>query len=168
MIERIGEPLHTFKMATGAYQITNQGNRIYTVAQGKPCVFYVIDADNAIEINNFVLEGSNHSWGMCVTPDGSVYMGGDGYLYHYNPLTDSLRNCGIAIVGETYFWRLAADSEGNVYGGTYPGGKVFQYNPQQDTFRDYGNLMEEQYYARCMDMGPVSYTHLTLPTITAV
>ena len=162
--QRVGLPLHTFKMATAAYAQTEQGNRIYTVGLGKPCVFYVIDADQGIEISQFPLIGSNHSWGICMTKDGSVYMGGDGYLYHYNANTDEFRNCGIAIEGETYFWRLAADDSGNVYGGTYPGGKVFQYNPATDTFRDYGSLMSGQYYARSMDTAPDNKLYVGLGT----
>jgi len=153
-LQFLGQPLSAFKMATAAYKKTDKGNRIYTVAQGKPCRFYVIDSDNGLEISSFQLEGSNHSWGICMTADGSVYMGGDGYLYHYDPVLDTVRNCGTAIEGETYFWRLASDEDGNVYGGTYPGGKVFQYNPSTQVFRDYGSVVPGQYYARSMDTGP--------------
>lgn len=154
-LQYIGEPLRAFKMATAAYGKGIEGdNRIYTVAQGKPCSLYVIDADTGRSINSFLLQGSNHSWGICMTADGSVYMGGDGYLYHYDPTTDTVNNCGIAIEGETYFWRLAADEQGNVYGGTYPGGKVFQYNPATKSFRDYGTVVPGERYARSMDAGP--------------
>jgi len=154
-MQRIGEPLRAFKMATAAYgQAKDGGNRIYTVAQGKPCRLYVIDADTGSGLGSFSLDGSNHSWGICMTADGSVYMGGDGYLYRYDPVLHTVDNLGIPIEGETYFWRLAADQDGNVYGGTYPGGKVFQYKPSTKAFHDYGTMVPGECYARSMDAGP--------------
>jgi len=152
---KLGEPLSTFKICSAAYQpMEDGGYRIYTVAQGKPCRFVAIDALTGQMVTSLPLTGSNHSWGICVTSDGSVYVGGDGFLYRYDPRSDTLDHLGQAIDGEIYFWRMAADESGNVYGGTYPGGKVFQYRPADRAFRDYGTLVPGNQYARSMDIGP--------------
>jgi hypothetical protein len=153
-LQYIGEPLSAVQLSTAAYGKEEGGYRIYTTTSGKPCKLYVIDPQTGVCLHDHEVTGSNHSWGMCVAKDGCVYIGGDGYLHRYNPKTTEVENLGVAIQGETYLWRVAADDDGNVYGGTYPGGKVFQYNISAGTFRDYGSMVMGESYARSLDVGP--------------
>lgn len=152
-LEFIGTPLAAVKIFTAVYTQEAEGYRIYTVAQGEPCKLYIIDALAGQCLESFELQGSTHSWGMCVQTDGSVYIGGDGYLYRYDHKQALLENCGLAIPGETYFWRIAAGEDGMIYGGTYPGGKVFQYDPKAKRFHDFGSMVPGEKYARSIDTG---------------
>ncbi|GGG26436.1 WD40 repeat domain-containing protein [Paenibacillus abyssi] len=163
----LGQPLTAVQTATAAYGREAGGDRIYTVAQGKPSVLYVIDAASGQCLKSFELHGSNHSWGMCITKDGSVFIGGDGYLYRYDPEQSTVENCGLAIEGENYFWRIAADEDGNVYGGTFPGGKVFQYDSAAKRFRDYGSMIPGESYARSLDIGPDNKIYVGMGTQAA-
>jgi len=164
---QLEKPLTAFRTSTAAYVQADDGYRIFTVAQGKPCALNVIDVLEGKCIESYPLHGTNHSWGICSTNDGSVFIGGDGYLYRYDPVLLIVENCGLAIEGETYFWRLASDTDGNVYGGTYPGGKVFQYNPITKMFRDYGNVVEGDIYARSLDVGPNNKVYVGTGAIEA-
>lgn len=166
-LEYIGEPIRAVQVTTGAYATEKEGNRIYAVISGKPSKLYIIDPDKGECIYGEELGGSHISWGMCVAPDGSVYIAGDGCLYRYNPERKGVDHLGIVIPEEKVVWRLAADAEGRVYGGTYPGGKVFQYDPSSDTFRDYGTMEDEQWYARSLDVGPNGKVYVGLGSLEA-
>lgn len=145
---RIGMPLDGLAIWASAYGKEEGQDRIYAVSSGKPCVLLVIDPHQEVLIDRFELEGSDHCWGVVHTPTG-VYIGGSGILYRYTP-AGGVEDLGTMIEGEYYTWRLTADDRGNVYGGCFPGGKVFQYNPQSGLFRDYGSIVEGEQYARSM------------------
>ncbi|WP_010268720.1 WD40 repeat domain-containing protein [Paenibacillus senegalensis] len=145
---RIGMPLDGLAIWASAYGKEDGQDRIYAVSSGKPCVLLVIDPHNETLVERFPLEGSDHCWGVVNTPTG-VYIGGSGILYRYTP-AKGVEDLGTMIEGEYYTWRLAADEDGNVYGGCFPGGKVFQYNPHTGLFRDYGAIVEGEQYARSM------------------
>ncbi len=71
-------------------------------------------------------------------------------MYRYTH-EDGVENLGEMIPSEFYTWRLAADAQGRIYGGCYPGGKVFQYDPSTGVFRDYGAMVSGEQYARSME-----------------
>ncbi|SHE12952.1 Streptogramin lyase [Chlamydia abortus] len=147
-IRKIGEPIQGVHIWTAAYGQEGGEDRIYAVSSGEPCVLFVIDPHTAECLGRYLLEGAKHCWGV-VAVDSGVYIGGDGNLYRYTPEQGAV-NLGNAIPGEHYTWRLAADSQGRVYGGCYPGGKVYQYDPAVGGFRDYGQIVEGEQYTRCM------------------
>ncbi|MBA4493297.1 WD40 repeat domain-containing protein [Paenactinomyces guangxiensis] len=64
-----------------------------------------------------------------------------------------MEDLGQVIPGESFIWRITTDEGGRVYGGTYPSGKVFQYNPETNTFRDYGQMVPGQQYVRSITFG---------------
>ncbi|MGN6492034.1 MAG: hypothetical protein ACTHLE_08580 [Agriterribacter sp.] len=43
---------------------------------------------------------------------------------------------------ETYFWHMALGADDKVYGGTYPGCTMTQYDPKTNTFRNLGKLTD--------------------------
>lgn len=44
--------------------------------------------------------------------------------------------------GEAYFWAMTLGSDGKVYGGTYPGCSLMQYDPQDHTLVNLGHLTD--------------------------
>ncbi|MFD0715787.1 WD40 repeat domain-containing protein [Paenibacillus sp. GCM10027626] len=149
-VKWIGEPLEAVCVWAAAYGRGQEAgqDRIYAVSSGKPCVLLVIDPHAGKCLERWPLEGASHSWGVVATASG-VYITGDGNLYRYRA-GEALENLGTIISGEHYTWRAAADAEGMIYGGCYPGGKAFQYNPQTGQFRNYGVVVEGEQYVRCM------------------
>ncbi|KWX69708.1 hypothetical protein [Paenibacillus jilunlii] len=146
---RIGEPLNGLAVWASAYGKWQEKDRIYAVSSGSPCMLFVLDPAGSEPVQQFALEGSDHCWGVIAAASG-VYIGGSGILYRFTH-EQGIENLGEMIPGEFYTWRLAADDEGNIYGGCYPGGKVFQYNPATAQFRDYGVMVEGEQYARSME-----------------
>ncbi|MCW3820606.1 hypothetical protein ONA91_39860 [Micromonospora sp. DR5-3] len=49
---------------------------------------------------------------------------------------------------DRYIWALDTAPDGVVYGGTYPGGRVFSYDPATGTQRDYGVAVPGEQYVR--------------------
>lgn len=145
---RIGEPLNGLAVWASAYGKRQGQDRIYAVSSGSPCMLFVLDPAGTEPVQQFALEGSDHCWGVVAAVSG-IYIGGSGILYRFTH-EQGIENLGEMIPGEFYTWRLAADNAGNIYGGCYPGGKVFQYNPSTGQFRDYGAMVDGEQYARCM------------------
>jgi WD40 repeat protein len=57
------------------------------------------------------------------------------------------------VLGENYIWSLAKGLDGKIYGTTYPGGKLFSFNPRTRVVEDFGMMAEGETYARyvCTD-----------------
>ncbi|KAA1190770.1 WD40 repeat domain-containing protein [Paenibacillus sp. B2(2019)] len=146
---RIGEPLNGLAVWASAYGTWQGADRIYAVSSGSPCILFVLDPSGEQAVERYALEGSDHCWGVVLTT-GGVYIGGSGILYRYT-YENGVENLGEMIPGEFYTWRLAADTQGRIYGGCYPGGKVFQYDPATGVFRDYGVMVAGEQYARSME-----------------
>ncbi|QQZ59639.1 WD40 repeat domain-containing protein [Paenibacillus sonchi] len=146
---RIGGPLSGLAVWASAYGKWRGKDRIYAISSGSPCMLFVLDPAGSEPVQQFALEGSDHCWGVVAAASG-VYIGGSGILYRFTH-EQGIENLGEMIPGEFYTWRLAADDEGKIYGGCYPGGKVFQYNPSTGQFRDYGVMVEGEQYARSME-----------------
>ncbi|GBF78156.1 hypothetical protein PA598K_06766 [Paenibacillus sp. 598K] len=144
----LGEPLSGLAVWASACVTDSAGARIYAVSSGAPCMLHILDPLAGECVASLPLVGSDHSWGVVAAPSG-VYIGGSGVLYRYSE-AGGVEHLGEIIPGETYTWRLAADETGMVYGGIYPGGKVFRYDPARGEFRDYGAIVQGEQYARAM------------------
>jgi len=86
------------------------------------------------------------------SPDGTVYMGvyGTGYseLWSYDPISNSLNDLGPAIPNEDFTFGLTGTPWGKIYGGTHGSGKIFEFDPVTQSFRDLGILVEENKYPK--------------------
>lgn len=149
----IGQPIEMVSIHAAAYGQESGEDRIYTVSTGKPCVLFVLRPSDGTCLRRIPIATSHHSWGMVTAPDGRIYIGGDGRLYRYTPGSEAVEDLGVPIEGESYFWRLAVSaSTGCIYGGTYPSGKVFEYNPKSESYRAFGPIEANSQYVRCMDV----------------
>lgn len=127
---RIGEPLNGLAVWASANGTWQGADRIYAVSSGSPCILFVLDPSGEQAVERYALEGSDHCWGVVLTTSG-VYIGGSGMLYRYTH-ENGVENLGEMIPGEFYTWRLAADTQGRIYGGCYPGGKCSSMTQRQE------------------------------------
>jgi outer membrane protein assembly factor BamB len=111
------------------------------------------------------LKKSQVLWGLANFDNETVYMGGctKSQLYKYNVKTDKVEeifsseppgpNSFGYVMGENYVWSLAKGVDGKLYGTTYPGGKLFAFNPKTRIMEDFGMMAEGETYARivCAD-----------------
>src|SRR5690606_12052005 len=85
---------------------------------------------------------------------GVLYIasGNGGKLFSHIPKTTTITDHGQVLGTESSIWVLAADDSGNIYGGTYPGCRIFKFNPVSGTYSDHGNgaLKSGENYVRSL------------------
>ncbi|ALC88808.1 hypothetical protein AM500_02585 [Bacillus sp. FJAT-18017] len=127
-------------------------NVLYTTAKGKPGYLNVIDLDNYQLLRSIPIAPSESSWAHTIAPDGSLYLAADGggaKLWNYSPVTKTPVMVA-EFAGQSVPNSITTDEQGRVYVGTYPGGKVYQYDPATKQTRDYGRMIGtlDQEYVR--------------------
>ncbi|RJE86721.1 hypothetical protein D3P07_16150 [Paenibacillus sp. 1011MAR3C5] len=147
----IGQPIQQAALFDGVFGKEKGHDMVYTTSAGNPAMFNAVDLDANRLVRAVPLPEGKSAWAHTTTPDGSVYIGvsdGGPILHRYNPETGTIEHLGNAVSGAKSIWSLISDEQGNVYGGTFDQGKVFQYNPVTGQFRDYGVMVEGRDYVR--------------------
>ena len=126
---------------------------VYTVIRGEPAHLLAYDlADNSL-VTDLEIPGCSGAWDIEFSSDGTLYIasGNGGYLYSHVPKSNKVENRGRVLGTETAIWVLQADGAGNIYGGTYPGCRIFKYHPQTG-FVDFsqGPLVASENYVRSL------------------
>lgn len=125
---------------------------IYTVVRGNPAHLVAFNEENHEMILDQPLPGTDGAWDMELSSDGWLYIpGAKGTLYRHFPGSATVENLGVVLPGETTVWNLASGKNGEVFGATYPGCRVFRYHPN-DGFSDVANgpLIEGESYVRSL------------------
>ena len=113
---------------------------IYTVitneTPGGAAKFAIVDITTKNIIKTINMDGVAGSNAIVVDTDNNVYIGTyeSGKLFKYIPGNDSLIDMGAPVSGQTHIMSLNVDSNGNIYGGTYPGCYVFSLRKNQTDY----------------------------------
>jgi hypothetical protein len=129
-----------------AIRFDRQRYTVCFVSNGVPAVFQEFDLVSGDLLFREPIPNTDCCWGMCSAENGDVYLSGinDGVLYRYS--SEGLQAMG-SNPSDLWVWQLC-NTNGKVFGGTYPGAKVFEYDIETGAFRDYGIVKEEQNYVR--------------------
>jgi len=134
--EDLGRPIRS--LAVLSAQVTREDGRPVLLAiagtSGVPTLNVVDVRDNRLLRAFPLAKGAGGSWGGTVLPDGTAYLITYQRLIRYDPRKKRAEDLGIPIAGETAFWSLAHDEQGHIYGGSYPNGKVFRFDPKTGRF----------------------------------
>lgn len=142
----LGSPIESVAIYDSTYGNEDGRDVMYTTVTGNPAIFQVVDLASKEVLRTFSLEGSESSWTHITVPNGAVYIGGNGNLYEYSPVTKELKNLGG--IGESVVYGLSYDEEGRVYFGSYPNAKAGRYDPKTGEMKDYGSVAPGQNYSR--------------------
>lgn len=147
-------PQLTASMIQGSiFATTKDGSElVYTVVRGEPAHLLAYDVKSKQLILDKPLGDADGVWDMAQASDGTLYLpGASGGLFKHIPGTQEITDLGTALAGETYLWNLTAGKDGEVFGATYPGCRVFRYHPN-DGFSDVGKgaLVEGENYVRSL------------------
>ncbi|MGV3641908.1 MAG: hypothetical protein ACO1NZ_15390 [Adhaeribacter sp.] len=129
---------------------------VYTVVRGEPAHLLGYEVESGRQILDFVLPNSDGAWDMAQASDGSLYVpGASGFLFRHQPGSQQVDNLGRALEGQTYVWSLTAGKDGEIFGATYPGCRVFRYHPAEG-FSDVGRgpLVAGENYVRSLAYHP--------------
>ncbi|WP_169082983.1 PQQ-binding-like beta-propeller repeat protein [Paenibacillus sp. PL91] len=125
-------------------------NVLYATSKGKPGHLNVIDLEDYKLLRSIPIAPSESSWAHTVAPDGTLFLAADGggaRLWSYSPVTHVPTQVA-QFDGQSVPNSITTDEKGRVYVGTYPGGKVYQYDPATNQTRDYGRvigLLDQEY-----------------------
>ncbi|MCC5938083.1 MAG: hypothetical protein JJU34_12445 [Lunatimonas sp.] len=129
---------------------------VYTVVRGEPAHLLGYDVQTGQLVLDQPLPEADGAWDLAQATDGTLYApGANGSLFAHVPGSHEVTDLGIALEGETYLWNLTAGKNGEVFGATYPGCRVFRYHPD-DGFSDVarGPLVENENYVRSLAFYP--------------
>jgi hypothetical protein len=147
-------PQITASMIQGSMFVSALDGRelVYTVVRGEPAHLLAYDIQTKELKLDKALGDADGVWDMAQSTDGTLYIpGASGSLFKHTPGTQEVTDLGIALKGETYLWNLTAGKDGEVFGATYPGCRVFRYHPK-DGFSDIGKgpLVATENYVRSL------------------
>lgn len=154
------EPEQLFTPLTDAISIFNgavgkeDGRHVmYTTVKGLPAQLNVIDIESKKLLRVISLENSENSWAHEVMPNGDLYIateGGGAKLWKYSPATKTASVVAV-FSGQSFPFSITSE-DGKIYVGTYPSGKVYEYNPDTNKVTDLGRMIGEssQEYIRSL------------------
>lgn len=145
-------------MIQGSVFATGPNGRalVYTVVRGEPAHLLGYDVETQELILDQALPEADGAWDLAQSSDGTIYApGANGSLFAHTPGTQEVKDLGVVLQGENYLWNLTAGVDGEVFGATYPGCRVFRYHPK-DGFSDVGKgpLVEKENYVRSLAFYP--------------
>jgi hypothetical protein len=151
--ENLGPQL-TAAMIQGSLFVTDsKGNEwVYTVVRGEPAHLLGYDLKSKVLKINLPLPHADGAWDMVCADDDLLYIpGANGALFKHRVGSQSVEDLGEVLPGQTYVWNLAAGKDGEVFGATYPGCRVFRYHPRTG-FSDVGGgaLVPGENYVRSL------------------
>ncbi|MFE9957117.1 PQQ-binding-like beta-propeller repeat protein [Micromonospora sp. NPDC005299] len=153
-VDPFGIPLRDVLLIGGTVAPGPTGKPVlWSAVSGEPARLAAIDPATGRTVSAQDLTGAPGSYAVAAAPDGTVYVGAynTGDLYRRRPGPDSpVENLGRPLTSETYIWRIAVDDAGVVHGGTFPGARVFAYDPATGTTRDYGQVLPGAQYVRSL------------------
>ncbi|MCW3820605.1 PQQ-binding-like beta-propeller repeat protein [Micromonospora sp. DR5-3] len=151
-VDPLGVPLRDVLLIGGTVAPGPTGAPVlWSAVSGEPARLAAIDPATGRTVSTQALTGAPGSYAVAAAPDGTIYVGAysTGDLYRRRPGPDSpVENLGRPLPSETYLWRLAVDEAGVVYGGTFPGARVFAFDPGTGETRDYGQVLPGAQYVR--------------------
>ncbi|WP_251552222.1 carbohydrate binding domain-containing protein [Neobacillus muris] len=155
----LGEMVHVQLGQAGAIQENSLGeNEVYYHSNGHPGTFSVLDAETGKLKFSQVIPNTEAVWAITIGPDKNVYFAGtaDGKLYRYVPALKEVQDLG-ANPSEAWVWDIEAAPDGKIYGATYPGAGLFEYDIYTGTFRDLGPVTDQDYARGLMVDGDYIY-----------
>jgi len=134
-IKNLGPQIHSSTVQGSAFIDVNGENYLYTVVRGRPAHLAGFDLKTNKLITDLELEDTDGSWSITGSSDGILYIASaQGYLFKHKPGTNKVENLG-RFENEKLIWDLVPGENGEIFGGTYPGCRVFRYHPK-DGFSD--------------------------------
>jgi streptogramin lyase len=119
----------------------DDGNEwVYTVLRGKPGYLLGYNLTKSSLQVNLPLERMDGAWDITVSSDGWLYIAGSagGRLAKHRPGSQKVEDLGKPLSSETYLFAVTPGKNGEIFGATYPGCRIFRYHPS-DGFKDVCN-----------------------------
>lgn len=152
-LENLGTQITTTMIQGSLFvYVNNEQNYLFTVVRGEPAHLLGYDLSTNKLILDYPLVKTDGVWDLAYSEDGFLYIpGASGLLFRHRPGSKEVENLGQALPNETYIWSLTAGKNGEIFGATYPGCRIFRYH-SEDGFSDIGRgpIVEGENYVRAL------------------
>ncbi len=146
-VELLGEPCRNFNiLATESIIDPIDGRPKFVlsnfVAEGTGGIIIIDPVSGRGE--DYVLPAGAGAWGLVNWHNKKLIVGtctGQAYLHVFD-LSKRTFASPIVSKGESYFWQMGLASDDKLYGGTYPGCTLTQYDPVTNEFKNLGKVSE--------------------------
>ena len=164
----LGQPCRNFNiLATAVITDPVDGKEKFVLsnfAAGETGNIIFIDPQNNTG-ESFTLPVGAGAWGLVNWHNEKIIIGTcteQAYLHVFDLKTRTFEK-PVVSAGETYFWQMVIASDDKVYGGTYPGCTLTQFDPKTNTFRNLGKVSEnpKNLYSRTLMAGTPGYVFIT-------
>lgn len=129
------------------------GTTLYGVTTGTPAKLSGVDVRTGELRFSVPLPGAGGSYTVVPGADGALYTGtyNNGHLYRVSPEGSAVEDLGQALPGQTFVWDLAVAPDGRIFGVTFPGARLFAYDPATGLFTDLGAVASDTQQARSVE-----------------
>lgn len=154
----LGPQIFRTAIQSGQFVTTAEGvEMVYTVVTGTPAKLIGFGTGEGNLLVDLVLPGVEVAWSVAVATDGMLYIAGGhtGKVFKHIPGSQLVEDLGKALPSESYVWEVVAGKDGEIFGCTYPGGRVFRFHPDVG-FSDIGQgpIVDGQMYVRSLAYSP--------------
>lgn len=113
-----------------------------------PARLGIFDVATATTVHLEELPTGGGAWAT-VTDGNTIYIGTHTVadLYSFDATTRTLRHHH-RIPGATYIWDMCQTADGMIYAGSYPDGKVWEFDPRTGGLQDFGVVVPGETYTR--------------------
>jgi hypothetical protein len=137
-----------------------------SLAAGRTGILVIVDPENTEAGELLEMPGDEGAWALLNLNDEKILVGTcaqKGYLHCLDLKTRSWSK-PLSVPGELYIWNLALGSDGMVYGGTWPGCQLLQYDPQAHTLVTLGRASENEknLYSRMVYSDPYGRIYVSI------
>lgn len=157
-LQDLGEPVLTVLSHDQALGFGPDGEpQAYFVVGGNANVsagFAAVEVRSGRTVFETRLPRGDTSWAIDYSPyEKAVYVGmsdASGELYRHRAGSRSVESLGVPVPGER-IWGMDVAPDGTVFGGTYPGGRLFSYDPASGRVHDFGQAVAGETYVRGLE-----------------
>jgi len=144
-VELLGAPCRNFNILATESIIDPVDNRpkfvLSNFVAGETGSIIIIDPVSG-KGENYMLPAGAGAWGLVNWHNKKLIIGtctGRAYLHVFD-LAKRTFAAPVVSKGESYFWQMGLASDDKVYGGTYPGCTLTQYDPVTNEFKNLGKV----------------------------
>ncbi|RRN77972.1 hypothetical protein EIM50_16885 [Pseudoxanthomonas sp. SGD-10] len=156
MFTNLGVQLRSVNLQASAFVQDTKGNEYaYTIVRGRPGHLIAYDMQSKSVIVDIELDNAEGAIDMVSSTDNWLYIGAsNGKLYRTRPGSQQIENLGVALSGTAEILDMIPGKDGEVFGGTYPTGKIFRYHPKSGFSDVAGQIVENENYVRSITYHP--------------
>lgn len=152
----LGVQLRSASLQASAFVQDEKGDEYaYTIVRGRPGHLVGYNMQTSKVVADIELATAEGAIDMVASTDNWLYIGAsNGKLYRTRPGSQQIEDLGVALLGTAEILDMIPGKNGEIFGGTYPTGKIFRYHPETGFSDVAGQIVKDENYVRSITYQP--------------